>query len=105
MTPERPRVSGVSAPRSAPRRVRATPLFTVVMRAGAPAQEAEAFHPFELRAERVRDAVLEPADHPGAFAEKHNALLPRLAQKQAMPCASQIASMFAVLPPLTQIAS
>src|SRR5206468_1237399 len=33
-----------------------------------------------LRAERVGDAVLEPADHPGAAAAEHDALLPRLAE-------------------------
>ena len=51
------------------------------MRARAAGQEAETVaHPFELRAERVGHARLEPADHPGAPARQDDARSPRLAQ-------------------------
>ena len=46
-------------------------LLSVVVRARAAGQEAEAVHRLELRPERVRDALLEPADHPGARAPEH----------------------------------
>src|SRR6185312_925183 len=60
-----------------PRVDRPTLALAVVVRAGAAGQEAEPVaHPFELRAERVGHAGLEPADHPGAPAGQHDASLP-----------------------------
>src|SRR5438552_2198891 len=51
------------------------------MRARAAGEEPEAVaHAGELRAERIRNAGLEPADHPGAPAHEHDAALPRVAQ-------------------------
>src|SRR5207248_4103685 len=46
--------------------------LAVVVRARAPGEEAEPVsHPFQLRAERVGDAGLEPADHSRAPAGHH----------------------------------
>ena len=84
---------------------RAAMLLAVVVRARATRQEAEAVHRPELRAERVGDAVLEPADHPGTRAPEDEPCSHASRSSTSMPCTRQIASMFAVLPPLTQIAS
>src|SRR5439155_20909784 len=63
---------------------RAAALLAVVVRAGAAGEEAEAVaEVLELQAERVRDHGLEPAEHPGANAEQHDAALPRLPEDLA----------------------
>src|SRR5207248_7630438 len=49
-------------------------------RAGTAGEQAEAIHRRQLGAERVGDAVLEPADHPGAPAGEQDSGLPRVAQ-------------------------
>src|SRR5207244_1338216 len=60
---------------------RAASLLAVVVRTGAAGEEAEPVaHPLELRAERVGDAGLEPADRTGAPPGEDDAGLPRLAQ-------------------------
>ena len=56
------------------------PFLAVVMRAGAAREEAEALHGGQLGPERIGDAVLEPADHPGAPAGEQHSALPRFAQ-------------------------
>ena len=55
-------------------------LLVVVVRAEAAAEETEALHRRQLRAERVGDAVLEPADAAGARAREHDAPLPGAAE-------------------------
>ena len=52
--------------------------LAVVVRARAAGEEAEAVHRRQLGAERVRDAVLEPADHSCAPARQQDPVLPRL---------------------------
>src|SRR5437588_12942093 len=62
-------------------RVRRAPAFLpVVVRARAAGQKAQTVHRGQFRTERVGDAVLEPADHPGTPASQQNSLLPGLAQ-------------------------
>src|SRR3954454_11162314 len=64
---------------------RAASLLPVVVRTGAPGEEAEAVHALELRAERVGHPLLEPADHPGTRTPEHDALLPRLTHQLVDP--------------------
>ncbi len=56
------------------------------MRARAAGQQPEAVaESVQLRPERVRDAGLEPADHPGAPAAQQRAVAPRLAEDRVEP--------------------
>jgi hypothetical protein len=57
-------------------------VLAVVVRARASREEAEPVaHPLQLRAERVRDARFEPADHPGTPPRQHRPRLPGLAEQ------------------------
>ena len=60
-----------------------SPLLLVVpVGAEAPRQEAEAVHLLQLRAERIRDARLEPADPAGARTAQHDAGVARLREER-----------------------
>jgi hypothetical protein len=50
------------------------------VRTRAAGEKAQTVERRELRPERIRDGLLEPADHPGAPARQEHALFPRLPQ-------------------------
>src|SRR5204862_5710460 len=63
----------------------AAAFLAVVVRSRAPGEKAETVHRGKFGPERIRDAVLVPADHPGAEAGEQDARLPRLAQDLVEP--------------------